>query len=210
MPSKRVFLIFVIPVVIVVAGFAYGMMATGGMGSQIASQQNQIATLRKNIDDVNAKYNAVDDKIEAIDQATGVDRDQMLDDEKVIGEFLSDTCVWSNFDEYAAARDRAISKWGLSEDSMFLSSFMPKFEKAGENAGNPDYNYVDALGLNMTVDNVMCYLSSMDADGTYHYFVEADLGSSSYGKHSSTRTLFVCGVTADGKLVDADGVILLS
>lgn len=206
--NKRLLALFVIPVVIVLAGFVYSVAVVGGMESDITSQQNRISTLRQNVDSVNDRYNAVDAKVAAIEKDTGVRRDQLLADEKVISEFLSDTCVWSNFDEYTAARERAMSKWGLSEESMFLSKFMPKFEKAGPEAGKPDYNYVDALGLNMTVDGVTCYLSDIDADGTYHYFVEADLGSSSYGKHSSMRTLFVCGVTSDGKIVDADGVLL--
>lgn len=206
--SKRLFLLFLAPVAIALAGFGYGRIVVGGMESDIVSQQNRISTLRQNIDSLNDQYNAADAKIAAIEQDTGVRRDQLLSDEKVIGEFLSDTCVWSNFDEYTVARERAMSKWGLSEESMFLSSFMPKFEKAGPNAGNPEYNYIDAMDLNMTVDDVKCYLSDIDEDGTYHYFVEADLGSSSYGKHSAMHTLFLCGVTSDGKLVDADGVLL--
>ena len=86
---------------------------------------------------------------------TGVDADRVMSDEKLVTDLFKTCFTWSTSDEYIAARKKVMDKYNLSEDSAFMSTFLPNVSRKEDEYGN----------VSTMIGNV---LFDFTVDGHYH------------------------------------------
>ncbi|MBD0673909.1 hypothetical protein [Streptomyces sp. CBMA156] len=172
---------------------------------QIKDVEGHLAGIqKKNAEQVNA------DVMEAL----GVSRNRLSTDGERIMSLLSMTFTWDSGQGYEAARESLKSRFGLTENEMFLTSFMPP-SRFNEDAQGRRYYYIDTVGLN----------SALGADpgieivdvkaGVYTYAVLADVevtsDAASQNKSSKAnvtahrRALLFVTIDAQGKVSNLSG-----
>ena len=162
--------------------------------SEIAQLENQLA-LAKNRTDTKTTEFAI--------KNTGVDENRQHRDEGIISDFLTKVGTWNSYESYMAARDSIMSEYGLTEDSDFMKSFMPKINNRTDDAGN-NYNKIDTFGLNVKFTDNVTYLLSIADD--YAYLSEAYMESKDdEGGEGRTRMVLLFNITKDGKISSVYG-----
>lgn len=168
---------------------------------EIESLTNQIGTLSAAL---NNKQN------ELIFTITGLNLQRTVADDKIVSDFLDVVCTWDSYDEYMAARETIMRRYDLSEDSAFMSVFMPVVGNKTSVDGT-NYNQIDTNGLNMDFESVDSYVTSIVAD-EYSYFSIVKIRSSweKNGGESIVRAAIMYTIDSDGVLSNISAIPLES
>lgn len=167
----------------------------------VSVKQNDVTQLENQL--MLAKNRMDTKKTEFTIKNTGVDENRLHRDEGIISNFLTKVGTWDSYDSYMKARDSIMAEYGITEDSDFMRSFMPKINNRTDDAGN-NYNKIDTFGLNIKFTGNTTYLLSISED--YSYLSEAYMESrDDEGGEGRTRMVLLFSITPNGKLSSVYG-----
>lgn len=127
--------------------------------AEIVSETSQ---LRTELEEVNSR--AVQDRNAAVLAVTGQDLSRQAADDEVVSTMLRTATTWQDGASYVTARENVMRRWGLSEDSQFMSTFMPGEAQGAyrtDSSGKVHYAYPD---LNSTMSWFQSTLVGIDGD----------------------------------------------
>lgn len=120
--------------------------------------------------------------------ATGVDLERKTADDKLFEELMHDVLDWNSLPDYEKARAKVKERWGFSEDSQFMSMFMPGEMQGAmrrDAAGNMHYAFDE--NLSSSYGGADIYVSGVDeGSDTYSYFALVRSNHSSADKTTSS------------------------
>ncbi|MFC9756688.1 hypothetical protein [Streptomyces sp. NPDC056921] len=148
-------------------------------------------------------------------QALGASRNRLGTDGEIIKALLGMAFTWDSGQRYEEARERLKSRFGLTENQVFLKSFMPPSRFSEDTQGRRFY-YIDAVGLNSALgeDPNIEVVDVKAGDYTYAVMANVDATSDAVNQKSASKArttahrqvlLFVT-VGAQGKVSNLSGV----
>ena len=177
-------------------------MAAVTYGASTTSQQQELDAQMEEIADLEAQMRtqvsgAKAEQQSVVDNALGTNAARIEDDTETITEFLGLVTSWGSGEEYTAARESVMRRYGLDPRSQFMSTYFQEPVFNTDSSGNKFY-VVDVEGLNSSLSSVD--VKVLGVEGTkYRYMVLADIASSSNdGKATATRTSVIY-LTVDGE-----------
>lgn len=180
-------------------------VTTGDYNDQLHAQELEISELQSRVGNLSAAI--ANKQTQLIHDITGLNVQRLNEDKEVISDFLELVCTWDTYVEYMDAREKIMRRYGLAEDSQFMSIFMPVVG----NKTSPDgtnYNQIDTNGLNMKYESITPYVTRIRA-GEYSYFsVVRIISSWKNGGETVVRAVITYTVNADGELSDISAVPL--
>ncbi|MFD7537482.1 hypothetical protein [Streptomyces sp. NPDC059819] len=151
----------------------------------------------------------------AVMAALGVSQDRLHADGERINSLLSLAFTWDSGQSYEAARARVKSRFGLTENEMFLKSFMPP-SRFNEDPQGRRYYYIDAVGLNSALGaDADIEVVDVKADVcTYAVLVDVAVTSDAVSQNKASkasvtahrRVLLFVTVDARGEVSNLSGV----
>lgn len=162
-----------------------GMVASSINGSHdadLAKQQNEITSLKSQIDVTNLDRQAKVNKVKS--QVVGLSSERQSGDNKAIEGLMSKATTWSSYTEYMAARDDIKKTYKLDEKSSFLSTFMPKIGNLQDGMGT-NYNKIDTEHLNAKMTGFSSSIVKV-AGLSYSYIGLASIETTSANKGKAT------------------------
>ncbi|MFE4334025.1 hypothetical protein ACFRQM_32820 [Streptomyces sp. NPDC056831] len=198
----------VLVVVATVAGLTWSSQRAGlaGQEARISEVEGQLAGIQKKNDE----------QVDAdVLQALGVSRNRLGTDGEIIKSLLGMTFTWDSGQRYEEARERLKSRFGLTENKVFLKSFMPP-SRFNEDAQGRRYYYIDTVGLNSALgeDPDIEVVDVKTGDYTYAVMADIEVTSDAVTQNSASnasvtahrRVLLFVMVDAQGKVSDLSGV----
>lgn len=184
--------------VLMVGGIGTASVIQSGRDSQLAEQNTTIHGLENRIDTLEAAQSEDVDK--AVQLASGLDSARVAQDDEAARALLEQAFNWDSKETYDAARNSIKEMYGLSDDSSFLSVFMP--EMGNINVGDREINEIDARGLNISFSGMQSNVTAINGD-LYTYFTIVTVTSSdSTGATADGESAFVYTVNGNGELSD--------
>lgn len=204
--------VLLVAAVLVIALIAMAFSWLSGQ-SRLQDQQEQIVTLTE---DLEGKKAAHSEQIDAdLISALGVSRDRLERDEHLISGFVDTAFTWESGATYEEARQKLITSFDLSEDSTFLTEFMPP-SRFNEDEDGTRYYYIDVNSLKSSVNDDLeaevVEVSTTDYTYAVQVTVQVTSGAIDRGDNSPAsvsterRMLLLVTVDADGDLFDLSGV----
>lgn len=180
-----------------------GMLAFSGISvsaskSQLAEQNRRLTSLTNT---KNSLLTSVTTKTEeAVMLSSGIDSVRVSKDDEVASELFDLVCTWDSATSYRNAREVVIERYHLSEDSKFLTTFLPPVADIYVGGDEGTINEIDAYGTNSTYLDMKSHVIKINGD-VYRYFTLVTIQSSNKA-----------GATADGLIactynVDVTGAI---
>ena len=180
-----------------------GMLAFSGISvsaskSQLAEQNRRLTSLTNT---KNSLLTSVTTKTEeAVMLSSGIDSVRVTKDDGIASELFDLVCTWDSATSYRNAREVAIERYHLSEDSKFLTTFLPPVADIYVGGDEGTINEIDAYGTNSTYLDMKSHVIKINGD-VYRYFTLVTIQSSNKA-----------GATADGLIactynVDVTGAI---
>ena len=180
-----------------------GMLAFSGISvsaskSQLAEQNRRLTSLTNT---KNSLLTSVTTKTEeAVMLSSGIDSVRVSKDDGIASELFDLVCTWDSATSYRNAREVAIERYHLSEDSKFLTTFLPPVADIYVGGDEGTINEIDAYGINSTYLDMKSHVIKINGD-VYRYFTLVTIQSSNKA-----------GATADGLIactynVDVTGAI---
>lgn len=180
-------------------------LVTSSQNAKLDEQQAEIALLENQIAMLANTYENT--QTEILQTTTGLNLGRVAQDDAVLSEFFKTVFTWDTYNEYMDARDAIMHRYGLTEDSQFMSVFMPEVVNRELNGKN--YNRIDVDDLNMNYEDFTSYVVRIMAD-EYSYFTVVDISSTwKNGGESIVRTAITYTVNANGELSNINAVPLV-
>lgn len=165
----------------------------------LGAQLMEKSALENKIETV--KAGLAKDNDEAVSNVSGLNAKRVSQDDEVAKAFMNELFNWRSYEQYTSIRSSMMDDYHLSEDSSFLTVFMPELEDRTDAAGN-HYNVIDDAGYNVEFSDMTSYVTGISGS-KYSYFTMVDLVSSdSTGNEGSGKAVFVYTVDSDGNLSD--------
>lgn len=183
----------IVIVCIIICVLFYGS-SIGHLKATITDQTNQIADLKNELDIKSNQQTSTQIKLEQ--DATGLQLDRVSSDDKMMKDFLTKCLTWNSGEEYDKMRADLFQTYGISEDSSFAKTFLPKNIKTEDGK----YNYIDTHNANSKFEEMSSYVSHITPD-SYSYFTYVTWTSADgNGNEGSSTCAFTYDITTDGKL----------
>ena len=177
----------------------FTMLHLNSLNSTLKAKNDQLAQIE--VETRQAEATKEHERAAVSEKATGVLEERYKRDQELSKELFSLATTWSDGKEYDAARKNIMGKYGMAEDSPFMSRFLPNVSRTA-----PDGTYVsrvDAEDLNSAfADMDMAVVGSKD--GGYEYFatVKVNVYSADETAHVVTTTPISYTIDAAGAIVD--------
>ncbi|MGW6600525.1 hypothetical protein [Streptomyces sp. NPDC055036] len=175
--------------------------------AELAGQEARIREVKEQLAGIQKK-NA--ERVDAdVLQALGISRNRLSTDGGRIKSLLEMTFTWDSGQRYEMARERLKSRFGLTENDVFLKSFMPP-SRFNEDEQGRRYYYIDMAGLNSALgeDPGIEVVDVKADDYTYAVLADVEVTSDAVTQNSTSRA----SVTALRRMllfvtVDAQGTV---
>lgn len=168
---------------------------------QLDVQQSEIRNLQEKVALVDMSEEEIQRNI--IQKTTGLDAERVKKDDEIAEEFLSYVMSWDSYEEYSAIRNDCMKKYNLTENSNFMTIFLPEVVTVTSNDGTV-YNRIDTFGLNVKYEEMTSYVTEINAD-TYSYFTMVDWSSSDDdGNEAYAISIFTYSIDSNGRIFDID------
>lgn len=171
-----------------------------GRQAELAAAQEQVDTLKAEVSSLEAQVTTEHDA--ALQVITGRDLSRQADDDLKVENMLRVATTWSNATEYIAARDTLKRAWGFTEDSTFLTVFMPG-EAQGAYRTDAEGNLHFAFpGANSRLSGFESTLTSVVGEDWSYFALITTTTSSKEGGRQTSWTAVTYTVDGEGNLVD--------
>lgn len=190
---------------VLVAMFASTMyiVQTNNYDSEIAAQEARIAELEAEIAGASKEFDSVSGTMAS--QVVGFDTARVEKDIEQAKRLMDTAATWRNVDEYIAARDNIMKNWSLTEDSEFMTVFLPGEDEGAfrkDSKGNLHFAYPEA---NSTMRDFQSTLVGIDKDdrSKWDYFGVVTIEVKAPNEGSIKRNIAVeYSVGADNKILE--------
>ena len=167
--------------------------------SEIDKNNVKITELEENINKSEVTSNKQKDEV--IYNTTGFDKVRFENDKKFMEKILQEVLTWDSYDSYMSSREKAKTSFNLSDDSDFLSSFMPA-PKISKNINGKTENSIDRNKLNMKYKSLSSTIIKIYED-KYVYFTLVSVESfNSKGVSADGTVLFRYEVDKEGNFTN--------
>lgn len=174
---------------------AIAAVTTSGNSTKLAAQDAELDTLVAQVHDAQTVADTVTD--DATRLLSGATSERLELDRVVIEELLERALTWGDNAEYTEARAATMRVYGLTEDSAFMTNFLPPAPFSVDSKGN-QYPYIDAAGLNSKLGDFQS--SVLRINGlSYEYMVLVDVRSDSSDGRGAAVNVATVFVTIDGE-----------
>lgn len=170
-------------------------VTTSSNSAKLAEQEAELNTLVTQVREAQTVADTLTS--DAARLLSGATSERLERDRVVIDELLERALTWGDNAEYTEARAATMRVHGLSEDSTFMTSFLPPSPFSVDSKGN-QYPYIDAAGLNSTLGEVRPSLLRIDGL-SYEYMVLADVRSDSSDGRGAAVNVATVFLTIDGE-----------
>ncbi|MFF2053877.1 hypothetical protein ACFVU2_19890 [Leifsonia sp. NPDC058194] len=175
---------------ILIATAIVGGVTAANQNTSLDSQKAQLSRLDSKI----AAAQATTSKLESTSSlaSAGAQGSRVTSDTANIEDLVHRVFTWNSDATYREARASTMRITGLSEDSSFMTAFLPKAPVNVDKQGN-QYPYIDAAGLNSEVADTTVKLLSVDALN-YNYLALVDVqakSSDGLGTAGSVATILI-------------------
>lgn len=174
--NKKIVIPGIVATVMLILAFAFYTMATGSQQQKLDTAREKYAQLSNKKSMLEAALATRDAK--AVQAGTGMDAQRKVKDDKAAAEFARLVSTWDSKKSYDAARKKAIAKYHLKKDGMFLKTFMYDVPSMKNADGKGTFNEIDAAGLNMAYQSMSSYVTKIVGD-KYTYLATVKVSSSS-------------------------------
>ena len=200
---KRFIPIFLAFVFFLISFGMYSFSSSSREGS-LNKQANEITELKNRL---NIKEKAVlAEKERVLKNVTGLDRNRVEKDKKVIERFFKKTFSWSSYKDYEKMRFYLMYEYKLTKDYVFMKVFDP--EVINTKMDGKDYNRIDVNGYNMSFDSVTPYVTKI-AEDKYSYFSIVRLSTKSKdGGEALSNVIARYTIDSTGNISDLHGDII--
>lgn len=197
--SKKGLIAWVIACLVFVLSIGALFYAESYKKSEIDKNNVKITELEENINKGEVTNNKQKDEV--IYNATGFDKVRFENDNKFIEKILREVLTWDSYDSYVTAREKAKTSFNLSDDSDFLSSFMP-MPRISKNINGKTENSIDRNKLNMKYKSLSSTVIKIYED-KYVYFTLVSVESfNSKGVSADGTVLFRYEVDKEGNFTN--------
>lgn len=175
--------------------------------SELRNLDDEIQKQETALNQLNADAEAVDHEV--VSEVSGLDMARVQSDDIKAEAFLKKVLTWGSYEEYNSIRESLMSEYDLTDDSDFMTTFLPAIPVVEDADGNK-YNVIDkALSsgeeLNLKFVSMTSHVTGIVED-SYSYFTEVSVSSNSVnGGTAIGRCIFEYTVSEDGKLSDLHG-----
>lgn len=154
-------------------------------------------------ENLSEKESTEQEQSEKIEAVASLDITRVEKDDKIAADFLEKIMTWDSYAEYEGIRQELMSTYGLSEDSNFLTVFMPEVVTKTSKDGTV-YNRIDVMGLNVTYEGMDSYVAGITGQ-VYSYFAFVEWSShDKNGAEASAKCIFMYSINGEGKLLNLD------
>ena len=174
--NKKIVIPGIVATVMLILAFAFYTMATGSQQQKLDTAREKYAQLSNKKSMLEAALATRDAK--AVQAGTGMDAKRKIKDDKAAAEFAKLVSTWDSKKSYDVARKKAIAKYHLKKDGMFLQTFMYDVPSMKNTDGKGTFNEIDASGLNMAYQSMSSYVTKIVGD-KYTYLATVKVSSSS-------------------------------
>lgn len=139
-------------------------------------------------------------QVEVVKDTSGVDLERKLVDDETASTLMGLATTWSSGEQYNKNRATIIDRYGIAENSAFLSTFMPD-QRCRETTDGTELCLIDTDDLELRF--VRMESSIIDVKGgTYTYFAIATVSAPSTDGSSSVNTEnpIIYTTDVDGKI----------
>ncbi|UJW28867.1 hypothetical protein L3Q67_26895 [Saccharothrix sp. AJ9571] len=186
---------------------------SAGQRAALDGQESRISELEG---ELRTAHRARSEQIEGdLLHSVGVSRARLDGDARMIAALVETAFTWDSSAAYDQARAELKAKYGLSEDDVFFTEFMPP-SRYNSDAGGQRYHYIDAQGLNSSAGDDLDIEVVRVSAGDYTYAVLADVAVTSDAIEQNNanpgritaqrRMLLVVTVDAEGGVSGLSGV----
>ena len=164
--------------------------------AQIASLESQVREKQSEADKVYAKTMLT---------ATNVDINRKKQDDEKFKELMHAALTWKSMPEYSKAREKVMERWEFSENSQFMSTFMPgEMSGAMRKDASGETHYVYDTNLRSEFDKAETFVLSVDQENdAYTYFaIVTSRHKSDDGEASTTGQSIVTYSVSGGEIYD--------
>lgn len=194
----------IVCVVISVSIFVCLAVMSGFHKERLAAMDDEISAMQRKVNAAEAEAQLGDkDLTKAV---TGIDLDRVAKDDQKAESFLKKTFSWDDLDSYHAKREELMEEYGLSEDSPFMTAFMPNIGTVKDRDGN-EYQRENVNIVKTEYEDMSSRVVAVSGD-RYTYFTEVTLkveDESRPGSEGSALCVFGYSVDGDGNLSDLSG-----
>lgn len=140
---------------------------------------------------------------ELILSETGYDMGRVNADVAVAEEFMQKVFDWDTNAKYVKVREDLKKEYGLSDDSTFMTVFMPEPYVNVARDGT-EYPQIDILGLNANYEEMDTQVRNI-ANGTYSYFARVKwYAKTADGATEATESMFLFDTNDDHELLNLE------
>mgnify|MGYP001761922732 CR=1 FL=1 len=164
--------------------------------AQIASLESQVREKKSEADKVYAKTMLT---------ATSVDIKRKKEDDEKFKELMTAALTWDSMPAYSKAREKVMERWEFSENSQFMSTFMPgEMSGAMRKDASGETHYVYDSNLRSEFDKVETFVLNVDEENdAYMYFaIVTSRHKSDDGEASTTGQSIVTYSVSGGEIYD--------
>lgn len=160
---------------------------------QIEECENRLAIVKQAKNDTNQK---------STENVTGIDFDRVSTDNVIAETFLEKIMTWNNYKDYKKIRDELINSYNVSEESDFMTIFMP--EICNNEASGKDYNVIDLNGINLCYEKMKSYVTNISGD-EYSYLAIVNWSSrNESGVEGHSKAVVLYTIDSDGTISNLD------
>lgn len=163
-------ILMVIGVIALVVALSITGATLSNRKDTLADQRAQIASLESQVRDRENEAQRVYER--SMVAATDVDIARKREDDEVFDNLMTDTLTWNSMAEYTKARERVMDVWGFSENSQFMTTFMPgELSGAMRTDASGETHYAYDANLRSEFEKADTYVLDVEPEtGVYSYF----------------------------------------
>lgn len=192
--SRLTIILMVIMFVFLLAAVIFSSITVRGYHSALNAQGDEITNLQSQLSLAKANYEANQNQV--VIEVQGVDMERKNRDDAVAQEFISTVTTWANVSEYQTMRNSLFETYGISTDSHFMTTFLPR-RPQGLNETSGD--------ANSTFDSMESICVSTNDAGDYTYVTEVTVKTAgALGGIGSAKCVFMYTVSEAGTLSNID------
>lgn len=200
--GRNLLLIGVILALIAVS--VYAVHVRQSRQDTLESQEAQILQLKQSVRSTDDEANA--DYAKTMREATGgVDATHKSRDDAAVEKMLRKALTWDSIDQYLKVRKEIKEQYNFSEDSQFMSTFMPgESQGVASKDASGDMHYSFDKDIQSQYEGMKSVVDGVEGD-TYSYFTLVSIKQiSDNGTASETNYAALQYTVADGNITNIE------